>query len=96
MSCRQKTKLDVTELEVLVREDIAKCLHEVTAAVNEAREGAIIDDSEEPVREALARLRQTIYEKAVQMKVDAAEAAFSPCASRGRRPAKQRPSDRQP
>lgn len=94
MSSRQKTKLDVKRLEVLVREDIDKCLHEVTAAVDEAREGALIDESEEPVREALARLRQAIYEKAIQMKVDAAEAAFSPSAPRGRGPAKQRPSGR--
>lgn len=96
MSSRQQAKLDVKRLETLVREDIQKCLQEVTAAVNQAREGAIIDESEEPVREALARLRQKIYEKAIQMRVDAAEAAFSPCASRRRRPAKQRPSGRQP
>jgi len=68
-------KMDVTQLEVLVREDIEKCLQEVTAAVNKAGEGAIINESEEPVREAMARLRQAIYEKAIQMKVDAAEAA---------------------
>jgi hypothetical protein len=91
-------KLDVTQLEVLVREDIEKCLQEVTAAVNQAGEGAIINESEEPVREAMARLRQAIYQKAIQMKVDAAEAAFSPSAQRGQRcrPKKQRPSAGEP
>jgi hypothetical protein len=86
------SKLDVTELEVLVREDIEKCLQEVTAAVNNARDGAIIDESEGPVRDALARLRQAMYQKAIQMKVDAAEAAFSPSAPRRRRSEKQGPS----
>jgi hypothetical protein len=96
MSSRPKKKLDVTQLEVLVREDIDKCLHEVAAAVNQAPEGALIDGSEEPVREALARLRQAIYQKAIQQKVDAAEAAFSPSPSRWRSPAKQRPAGRSP
>lgn len=94
MNSKPKRKLDGTQLEDLVREDIAKCLREVTAAVNQAQDGAVIDESEEPVREALARLRQAIYQKAIQIKVDAAEAAFSPSASRRRRPAKQRPSGR--
>lgn len=96
MSSRPRSKLDVTQLEVLVREDIAKCLQEVTTAVNQAHDGAIIDESEEPVREALARLRQAIYQKAIQMKVDAAEAAFSPSTACRRRSAKQRPAGRQP
>lgn len=96
MSSKPRPKLDVTQLEVLVREDIEKCLQEVTVAVNQAPEGAIIDGSEEPVREALARLRQAIYQKAIQQRVDAAEAAFSPSASRRRLSAKQRPADRQP
>ena len=71
-------EMDVTRLEVLVREDIEKCLQEVTAAVNKARVGAMINDSEEPVRQAIARLRQAVYQKAIQMKADAADAAFSP------------------
>ena len=96
MRSKPQPTLDVTQLEVLVREDIEKCLQEVTAAVNHAPEGAIIDESEEPVREALARLRQAIYQKAIQQRVDAAEAAFSPSTGRRRPFAKQRPSGRQP
>ncbi len=96
MSSSQKSRLDVRQLEVLVREDIEKCLQEVTAAVNQAQDGAIIDQSEEPVRDALARFRQAIYQKAIQRKIDAAEAAFSPSASRGGRSAKQGPPGRQP
>lgn len=94
MDSVKASKLDVTQLEVLVREDIDTCLQEVTAAVNNASEGAVIDQSEGPVREALARLRQAIYQKAIQMKVDAAEAAFSPSAPERRERAseKQGPS----
>ena len=96
MDSVKTSKLDVTQLEVLVREDIEKCLQEVTAAVNHAPEGAVIDQSEGPVREALARLRQAMYQKAIQMRVDAAEAAFSPSDGRRRRPEKQGPSGGRP
>jgi hypothetical protein len=74
--------IDAKELEKSLREDVERCIAAVAQAVNQARVGAIIDDSEEPVREAAARLRQKIFEKAIQMKSDAAEAAFSPSAKR--------------
>jgi hypothetical protein len=62
----------------LLKDDFQRCIAEVTEAVDKARAGAIIDDSEEPVRMATCRLRQMIFQKAIQMKTDAAEAAFSP------------------
>jgi hypothetical protein len=74
----QVPSIDQEELEKLLRNDFQNCIAEVTEAVNKARTGAIIDDSEEPVRMATARLRQMIFQKAIQMKTDAAEAAFSP------------------
>jgi hypothetical protein len=46
--------------------------------IDTAKAGSIIDDSEEPVRIATGKLRQKIFEKALQMKLDAAQAAFSP------------------
>jgi hypothetical protein len=79
--------IDAKQLEKSLREDFERCLAAVVQAVDGARVGAIIDDSEEPVREATGRLRQKIFEKAVQMKTDAAEAAFSPSGQRrGRQP----------
>jgi len=71
-------EIEAEKLAELLRNDIQECIAEVTEAVNTARTGAVIDDSEEPVRMSTARLRQKIFEKALQMKVDAAEAAFSP------------------
>jgi hypothetical protein len=65
-------------LEQLLKEDVRECIAEVTEAINTARTGAVIDDSEEPVRIATAKLRQKIFQKALQMKTDAAQAAFSP------------------
>lgn len=74
----QVPDIDRQKLEELLKDDIQRCIAEVTEAVDKARVGAIIDDSEEPVRAATSRLRQVIFQKAIQMKTDAAEAAFSP------------------
>lgn len=76
--------IDRQKLEKLLKDDIQRCIAEVTEAIDTARIGAIIDDSEEPVRIATSRLRQMIFQKAIQMKTDAAEAAFSPSEERGR------------
>jgi hypothetical protein len=78
-------RIEAKQLEKSLHEDIERCLAAVVQAVNGARVGAIIDDSEEPVREATTQLRQKIFEKAIQMKTQAAEAAFSPSGSRSRR-----------
>ena len=75
--------IDRQKLEKLLKDDIQRCIAEVTEAVDTARIGAIIDDSEEPVRMATSRLRQMIFQKAIQMKTDAAEAAFSPSQEQG-------------
>jgi hypothetical protein len=65
-------------------EAVRMATSEVVDAVDTGRIGAIIDDSEEAVRMATSRLRQAIFEKAIQMKTDAAEAAFSPSAAGGK------------
>jgi hypothetical protein len=78
-------EIDAQQLEKSLREDFEQCLAAVVQALNQARIGAIIDDSEEPVREATGQLRQKIFEKAVQMKTEAAEAAFSPSTHRRRK-----------
>ena len=74
--------IDRQKLEKLLKDDFQRCIAEVTEALDTARIGAIIDDSEEPVRMATSRLRQMIFQKAIQMKTDAAEAAFSPSQER--------------
>jgi hypothetical protein len=64
-----------TELEILM-EDVAD-------AVDNAPAGRVIRDSEEPVRDLFAEFRQKAFEKAIQLKVDAAEAAFPPSEQSG-------------
>ena len=50
----------------------------VMKAVNKAPDGAWINASEHPVRDLLADLRREAFETALQMRMDAAQAAFSP------------------
>jgi hypothetical protein len=57
-------------------------LREVADAVDGAPQGRVIRDSEEKSRDALDHFRQVAYEKAIQMKVNAAEAAFPPSPQR--------------
>jgi len=65
-------------LRAAVAKDMERMIAAVSAAVNSAPDGAWIEASEEPVRDALAVFRQQIYQKALQLKVQAAEAAFPP------------------
>ena len=82
MDEKKVPEIEREQLTKSLREDFERCIDVVVRAVNGARVGAIIDDSEEPVRQATAQLRQKIFERAIQMKTDAAEAAFSPSARR--------------
>ena len=66
------------KLKELLKKDFEDCIAEVVEAIDTAKAGSVIDDSEEPVRRATGKLRQKIFEKALQMKMDAAQAAFSP------------------
>jgi hypothetical protein len=61
-----------------MREQTDQMLSEVMAAVNQAPDGAWISASETEVRDLLGEYRRSVYEKALQMKTDAAEGAFSP------------------
>jgi len=65
-------------------DDIAE---QVIASVNAAKPGRLITDSEEQVRDIMGELRRAVFETAVQQKVDAAEAAFSPSGQSKDRPA---------
>jgi hypothetical protein len=61
-----------------MRQRVEEVLGQVADAVNDAAPGHVIRGSEEKVRDLFAQLRQAAYEQAVQLRVDAAEAAFSP------------------
>ena len=66
----------------VMRQRMEDALGKVADAINEAPPGRIIAGSEEAVRDIFADLRQQAFETGLQMRVNAAEAAFPP--SKGR------------
>jgi hypothetical protein len=76
-------KVSAQQLEKALRGEFKTLIAEVVQAVNQARPGRIIPDSEEPVRQASALFRQRLYERALQLRQQHNEQAFSPC-GRGR------------
>jgi hypothetical protein len=71
------------KLVAAMEQEVEQYLRSVMQVVNEAPEGAWIAGSEEQVRDLSAALRCRVFERAVQMRVDAAEAAFPPSAQPG-------------
>ena len=61
-----------------MRQEVEEMLGQIADAINEAPPGHIISGSEEEVRDLFADLRRRAYEKGVQMRINAAEAAFPP------------------
>lgn len=64
------------QLRQAVSGDIEQLLENVVKAVNEAQPGHIIDQSEEPVRDAAGQFRQKLFEKALELRSQ--REAFSP------------------
>lgn len=64
-----------------LRDKFETLCRRVADAVNEAPAGQVINASEEKVRDLLADFRQATYQAAVQLRVEAAEAAFPPSAA---------------
>ena len=74
-------KVTAEEIEAVLAGDIRALAEEMAAAMNGAKAGRIIADSEEPVRDAHAEFRQQAYEKIVSLLQEKQE-AFSPSAQR--------------
>jgi hypothetical protein len=71
-------KLSRDEFVAAMRMRMETMLGHVADAINSAPEGYVIAGSEEKVRDLFAEFRQQAFEMGLQMRVDAAEAAFSP------------------
>lgn len=84
----ERNRIDVEQLKQAMAADIEQLAQQVADTMNAARDGSIIADTEELVREAQAVFRERLYEKAIGLLQDKQE-AFSPSA---RRVAKQRSS----
>ena len=61
-----------------MKQEFEEFAKQVMDAVNDAQNGQWIAGSEEQVHELCAKMRQKVFERAVQKRVDAAEAAFPP------------------
>lgn len=67
------------ELQAALDQELHALFQEVAAAMNQARAGSIIADSEEPVRDANAKFKRRIYQKALDL-LQQKQEAFSPSA----------------
>jgi hypothetical protein len=71
-------KMSREQFLTVMRQKAEAILGQVADAINNAPEGYLIAASEEKVRDLFAALRQQAFETGLQMRIDAAEAAFSP------------------
>jgi len=75
------SKVSPKQFSESLRPEVEAFLESVMETVNEAPDGEWIAGSEEQVRNLSAEFRERVFQKAVQQRIDAAEAAFPP--SRG-------------
>jgi len=68
------------EIEEALSQDLQELYRQIAEAVNGAKPGHIIADSEEPVRDSVAVFRQRLYQTAVEIRQKNEEGAFSPSA----------------
>ncbi len=71
--------ITVEELMASLQGDFREMAERIAQAINEAQPGRIIDDSEEPVRDANAEFRQRAFEQGLRLALQKRE-AFSPSA----------------
>jgi hypothetical protein len=76
----QTPRVPPQEFADSMKQEMEQYLKEVMEAVNNAADGEWISGSEEQVRDIVAEMRQRVFERAVQKRIDAAEAAFPPSA----------------
>ena len=70
-------KITAQELQLAMEQELNEMYQEVADAMNDAKPGSIIADSEEPVRDANAKFKQQIYQKALDL-LQQKQEAFSP------------------
>lgn len=80
VSSGRAAQVEPAKLVAVMEQEMQTYLQSVMAAVNNAPDGAWLAGSEEQVRDLSAEFRRRVFEQAVQLRIDAAEAAFSPSA----------------
>lgn len=74
-------QLSADDLLAQLRGRFEKLCQDVADAVNQAPAGQVLNASDDKVRDLFAAFRQATYQAAVQLRLDAAEAAFPPSAA---------------
>jgi hypothetical protein len=89
-------RISVEELKRAMVADFDRLAQEVAEAMNAAKDGRIIADTEELVRDANAQFRERVYAKAISL-LQSKQEAFSPSAQRAQEQgqAADQPSDGQ-
>jgi hypothetical protein len=82
-------KLSPQQLIDSLRQEFEQALAQVAQAVNAAPDGQVISGSEHQVKDLMDGLRTKVFQRALQLKADSAESAFSPAGPC------QRPADAQ-
>ncbi len=70
------SRITKRQLKEALAKDMDKLVDDVVEALNKAKPGSIIDDSEEPVRDAAGQFRRILFEKALELRGQSE--AFSP------------------
>jgi hypothetical protein len=73
-------RVNAEDVKRVLAADVERLAEEITAAMNAAKPGRIIADSEEPFRDACAEFRRQAYEKALGLLQE--QGAFSPSGER--------------
>ena len=63
-------KITAAELKTVLLKDLDQLTEQVADAINQATPGHIINESEEPVRDAHAEFRKRVYQKALNLLQD--------------------------
>jgi hypothetical protein len=74
-------RISVEQLKQAMAADFERLAQEVAEAMNAAKDGSIIADTEELVRDANAEFRERMYAKAISL-LQSKQEAFSPSAER--------------
>lgn len=78
------SRLDAAKLKAELQPLLDGFVERLVEAVEGARVGHLVDDAEEPARQAGLELVRAALQAALQQKVDALEASFSPSGDDGR------------
>ena len=74
--------MDKEQFVARMQAGVRRVLEGVVDAVNQAPDGKVISGSEMRVRDLMAELRRTVFETALQMRIDSTESSFSPSEGR--------------